>query len=47
MVDAMMVTVTKSTTVVNLTNETCSEILQETLLISVSNNLLPFMVGQS
>jgi hypothetical protein len=28
-------------------NKHCSEILQETLLNSVSNDLLPFMVGQS
>jgi hypothetical protein len=28
-------------------NKPCSEILQKTLLNSVSNDLLPFMVGQS
>jgi hypothetical protein len=28
-------------------NKHCSKILQETLLNSVSNDLLPFMVGQS
>jgi hypothetical protein len=31
----------------SMDNKHCSEILQETLLNSVSNDLLPFMVGQS
>jgi hypothetical protein len=30
-----------------VSNKHCSKILQETLLNSVSNDLLPFMVGQS
>jgi hypothetical protein len=31
---------------IHFMNKHCSEILQETLLNSVANDLLPFMVGQ-